>query len=305
MHPMKTKYIKQAFWPLSLIAIILLSFNIPSPVTDDEYREAFSSNNKVFAVNIPDQMNFAGEAVPLDRFYVKEALEYEMTVNTYWQSSTLLLLKRAHRWFPLIEPILKKNGVPDDFKYLAVAESGLKNIVSPVGATGFWQIMKSTAREYGLEVNSSIDERYHVEKATEVACQYLLKAHEKFGNWTLAAASYNTGMNKINKEIDRQQEDSYYNMNFVEETNRYVYRILALKEIIRKPKDFGFHLRDEDFYQAYDTYEVTVDSTIASLAQFANKYGLNYRELKIYNPWLRQSSLPDKSRRVYHIKLPK
>jgi len=302
---MKKKYIKQALWPLSLIAIILLSFNIPSPVTDDEYREAFSSNNKVFAVTIPERMNFAGEAVPLDRFYVKEALEYEMTVNTYWQSSTLLLLKRAHRWFPVIEPILKKNGVPDDFKYLAVAESGLKNIVSPVGATGFWQIMKSTAREYGLEVNSSIDERYHVEKATEVACQYLLKAHEKFGNWTLAAASYNTGMNKINKEIERQQEHSYYNMNFVEETNRYVYRILALKEIIRKPKDFGFHLRDEDFYQAYDTYEVTVDSTIASLAQFADKYGLNYRELKIYNPWLLTSSMPDKSRRTYQIKLPK
>jgi len=299
---MKKKY--RLLWPLSLLVIILIAAQIPKTISDEEYQSALSDHNKVFSILMPKQLNFAGEKVPLDMFYVEEALENEMTVNTYWHSSTLLLIKRANRWFPVIEPILKKNGVPDDFKYLAVAESGLKNVVSPAGATGFWQIMKTTAREYGLEVNSGIDERYHLEKSTEAACQYLLKAYEKYGNWTLAAASYNAGMNKISKETKRQNEQLYYNMNFGQETGRYVYRILALKQILNQPADYGFHLRKKDLYQPFETRVVNIDSTIDDLSAFAKKYGMSYKELKIYNPWMRQAYLPDESRREYQIKIP-
>jgi len=301
---MKKKYLKWSLWPLSALFLILVSSNFPFRVSDEEYHEAFNEFNKVMSVQIPHQLSFAGEEVPLNRFYVYEALERELTVNTYWHSSTILLTKRAHRWFPIIEQILKKNGVPNDFKYLAVAESGLSNVVSPAGATGFWQIMKKTGREYGLEINSSIDERYHIEKSTEVACQYLLKAYEKYGSWTLAAASYNAGMNKISKEIIRQNEDKYYDMNFGQETGRYIYRILALKQVISNPKEFGFHLREKDLYQPYSTKTILIDTTVHNLTAFAELYGMNYKELKVYNPWMRQASLPDESRKVYHVKVP-
>ena len=301
---MKNKYIKWSLWPISLIVLVLISSNSPYFVNDEEYFETITEFNKVTAVEITKMLNFAGEVVPLDRFYVRESLEREMTVNTYWHSSSILLIKRAHRWFPMIEPILKKYGVPNDFKYLAVAESGLTNIVSPAGATGFWQIMKGTAKEYDLEVNSGVDERYHVEKSTKVACQYLLDAYKKYGSWTMAAASYNAGMGRINKEIKRQGERDYYNMNFGQETGRYMYRILALKQVLVNPKKFGFHLRDVDLYQAFETYEINIDTTINDLSAFAHSFGLNYRELKIYNPWLRQAYLPDESRRTYQIKIP-
>jgi hypothetical protein len=292
-------------WFASLVAVFLISAQIPKMVSDEEIQTAVTENNKVFSIIVPDHLNFAGEEVPLNKFYVKEALENELTVNTYWHSSTLLMMKRTNRWFPVIEPILKEYGVPDDFKYLAVAESSLKNVTSPAGAKGFWQIMKSTGREYGLEVNSGIDERFHVEKSTHVACKYLLDAYEKYGSWTMAAASYNAGMNRITKETDRQDQDSYYEMNFGIETGRYIYRILAIKQILSKPKDYGFHLRAQDLYQPYETDEITVDSTIPSLADFAHKYGMAYKELKIYNPWMLQSHLPDESRRVYKIKIAK
>jgi len=301
---MNKRYIKWSLWPLSLVMVFLLSNTNTYFISDAEYDSAVSSHNKVFAISAPKQLEFAGEKVPLNKFYVKEALEYEMTVNTYWHSASIQLLKNSHRWFPVIEPILKKNGIPEDFKYLAAAESALRNIVSPAGAAGFWQIMKTTAREYGLEVNSSIDERYQLEKATKVACEYIRTAYDKYGSWTLAAASYNAGMNKISKEIERQGESNYYNMNFGMETGRYMYRILAIKQLIETPKEFGFHLRSEDFYQAYDTYEISVDTTIESLASFAKAHGLNYKELKVYNPWMLRSSLPDKSRRTYYIKIP-
>ncbi len=297
--------IKWAWLPLVVFGIVLLSLKNPTTIDDEEYFNEFSNHNKVFSVELPTDINFAGEAVPLDRFYVKEALEYELTVNTYWHSSTIMHLKRANRWFPVIEPILKKNGIPDDFKYLAVAESGLRNIVSPAGATGFWQIMKGTAKEYDLEVNSGIDQRYHVEKSTEVACEYLQTAYDKYGSWTLAAASYNAGMNRISKELERQGENNYYDMIFGQETGRYIFRIIALKQVLNHPKDYGFHLRKEDLYIPYTTHEISVDSTISDLSEFAKLYELNYKELKIYNPWMRQAFLPDKSRRKYRIKIPK
>ena len=302
---MHKNYIKWAWLPLVVFGIVLLSLKNPTTIDDEEYFNEFGNHNKVFSVELPTDINFAGEAVPLDRFYVKEALEYELTVNAYWHSSTIMHLKRANRWFPVIEPILKKNGIPDDFKYLAVAESGLRNIVSPAGATGFWQIMKGTAKEYDLEVNTGIDQRYHVEKSTEVACEYLQTAYDKYGSWTLAAASYNAGMNRISKELERQGENNYYDMIFGQETGRYIFRIIALKQVLNHPKDYGFHLRKEDLYIPYTTYEISVDSTISDLSEFAKLYELNYKELKIYNPWMRQAFLPDKSRRKYMIKIPK
>ncbi len=299
---MQRKYI--VLWSLSIVFVALVSSQLPKIVSDEEYKTALGDYNKVFSVVLPTEISFAGENVPMGQFYVQEALDNELTVNTYWHSSTIFLIKKANRWFPVIEPILKKNGIPDDFKYLAVAESGLKNVVSPAGASGFWQIMKTTGQEYGLEINSEVDERYHVEKATEAACKYLNNAYKKHGSWTLAAASYNAGMGKISKETEKQKEDNYYDMNFGEETGRYVYRILALKEILSKPTQYGFHLRKEDLYQPFKTYEVEVDSTIPNLTAFAARFGLNYKELKIYNPWLRDAHLPDVSRKIYKIKVP-
>lgn len=288
-----------------LSLVIFYSFRNFTPENGDEqYEEAFKENTKVFAVLIPEDITFAGESIPQDRFYVKEALEREITVNTYFHSSSIFLIKKANRWFPVIEPILKKYNIPDDFKYLAVAESGLDNVVSPAGATGFWQLMKHTAREYGLEVNADIDQRYDVELATEAACKYLTKAYEKFGSWTLVAASYNAGMNKITEELDRQQEKNYYDMIFGEETGRYVFRIIALKALLENPSNYGFYLRSEDLYSPFQLKSITVDTAISNIPAFAKKYNLNYKEFKVYNPWIRQAYLANKSRRTYRIHLP-
>lgn len=253
-------------------------------------------------VLISDDIQFAGEAVPVDIFYVREALEQELIVNTYWHSSTIQLLKRQARWFPFIDSMLRANNIPVDFKYLCVAESGLKNVVSPAGAAGFWQIMKDTGKSYGLEVNSDIDERYNLEKATKVACAYLQEAYDEFGSWTLAAASYNAGMNKIRKEIKRQSENDYYRMNFGTETARYLFRILALKQILSKPKAYGFFVKD--VYEPLRYQSIKIDTTVHHLGNFSKELGISYRTLKYYNPWLRTSKLPDKSRKVYKINIP-
>ncbi len=301
---MKTFKIQIITVVLFLGILASLGLNTKNKISKEEYKKAFVENTKTFAVMIPDKLSFAGEEIPLDRFYVREALEKEFTVNTYFHSSSIFLIKRANRWFPVIEPILKKNNIPDDFKYLAVAESGLENVVSPAGATGFWQILKHTGREYGLEVNGDIDQRYHVELATEAACNYLKKAYEKYGNWTLVAASFNAGMGKISDELDRQQEGDYFDMIFGEETGRYVYRILALKELLENPQNYGFYMRSEDLYQPYQLRKITIDTTINDIPAFAKSYGLNYKEFKIYNPWIRQAYLANKSGRTYTISVP-
>jgi len=291
---------------VSLIIGILISFSFNNTyeISPDEYADGFEENIKVFAVEIPRNIKFADEKVPLNRFYVKEALERELTVNTYFHSSSIFLIKRAHRWFSIIEPILKENNIPDDFKYLAVAESGLDNVVSPSGATGFWQILKHTGREYGLEVNDDIDQRYDLELATEAACKYLNKAYEKYGDWTLVAASYNAGMNKITKELERQQEDNYYDMIFGEETGRYVYRILAIKALLEKPEDYGFYLQKKGLYKPFKLEKITIDTAINDIPAFAKSFDLSYKEFKIYNPWIRQAYLANKSGRTYTILVP-
>ena len=273
--------------------------------SDDElYQQQFNMKYGIFAILQPQGLNFAGEEVPIQSPEIWERLDKELLKNIYWQSSTMLFFKKANKYFPIIEPILKKNNIPNDFKYLAIIESGLDNVVSPAGATGFWQIMKGTALEYGLEVNSGIDERYNLEKSTELACSYLNDAYEKFGNWTIAAASYNMGKSGVRTRMLKQGTNNYYNLHLNSETARYVFRILAVKEIMENPKKYGFIFRDKDLYVMPEYKTLEVDSTIANLSDFAKIQGVNYKLLKQFNPWLRTSSLPDKSRKKYVLKIP-
>ncbi len=268
------------------------------------YQRYFNSNYKVFSLNTPTEISFAEERVPLEVLDVRERLDRELLVNTYWQSQSLLFHKRANRWFPIIEPILERNGVPDDFKYLAVIESGLTNAVSPAGATGYWQLLKETGIQFGLEVNGEVDERYHVEKSTEAACRYLKAAYNQYGSWSMSAASYNMGINGLQKQSNRQKSTYYYDLLLSDETSRYIFRILAAKEILSKPGVYGFHFRPKDLYPVYKTYEVVVEDEIKDLAQFAIDHGTNYKVLKILNPWLRDSFLPNPNKKKYAIKLP-
>lgn len=265
------------------------------------------SNNdyNVYALSVPDDLNFAGEAMPLRDPDILERMDRELLVNTYWQSNGLLMFKRAKKYFPIIEPILKKNGIPDDFKYLAVIESGLTNAVSPAGARGVWQIMPATARENGLEVNKNVDERYHLEMATEVACKYLLKSKEILGSWTLAAAAYNAGNAGVSRRLKDQDVNGYYDLLLGEETGRYVFRIVALKTILSDPLTYGFNFTDNDLYQTIPTVGVEVDTVVTDFTKFANRFGINYKILKIHNPWLRESKLNNASRKKYRIEIPK
>ena len=250
------------------------------------------------------KMNFSGEEVPTFMADVQERLDKEMITNMNYHTNTTLVIKRANKVFPIIEPILAKYGVPDDFKYLAVIESSLVNAVSPAGARGVWQFMPATAKEKGMEVSDEVDERYHLEKSTEAACKYLLVAKEKFGSWTLAAASYNGGMAGISNKMKEQQVDNYYDLLLTEETSRYVFRILALKEIMKNSEKYGFSIPKEALYYNIPTRKLVIDSSITDLAQFAKSQGVNYKILKIHNPWLRDKKLTNTSGKKYEIEIP-
>lgn len=256
------------------------------------------------ALKIPAGLTFAGEKIPVDRHDIRERMDRELLVNTYWQSNGLLMMKRANKYFPVIEPLLKKYGIPDDFKYLAVAESGLQNNSSPAGASGFWHFLRGSGKEYGLEVNKNVDERYNLELATKVAAEYLKKSKARFGSWTLAAAAYNAGNARISRRLKTQQVDDYYDLLLNSETSRYVFRIVALKEIMSNPKKYGFEFDQEDLYTLPETRSVKVDTAIANIASFAKHFNTNYKELKLHNPWLRENKLNNKSRKLYHIKIP-
>lgn len=268
------------------------------------HQRQFNENYNVYSLNLPNQISFAEEEIPLQLIDVSEKLDRELLVNTYWQSNGLLLIKRAHRWFPLIEPILKKNGIPNDFKYLALIESGLTQIVSPAGATGFWQIMKATGKENGLIINHEMDERYNVEKSTEIACKYLNEAYARFGSWTLAAASYNMGMAGLGKQLERQKVNNYYDLLLNDETGRYLYRIIALKHIMSQPEKFGFNFRNTDLYPTIPTTDIILDSSVSNFAWYAKELNINYKVLKYFNPWLRQSYLTNSQGDTYLIKIP-
>jgi len=260
----------------------------------------------VRSVEITQTFNFAGERVPHELPDVKERMERELLVNSYRHSSTIQYLKLMPRYFPLIENILRQEGVPDDFKYLAVAESGLRMAVSPAGAKGLWQFLKGTAQEQGLRVTSEVDERYHVEKSTRAACRYLKQLHRQFGSWTLAAAAYNMGQTALARDLKYQKEDSYYNLNLSRETMRYIFRIVALKEMHLNAQKYGYYLESSDFYTPMDqVHVISVDKTVENLGDFAHKYGSTYRELKTYNPWLLSHKLSNASGKEYFIQLPK
>jgi membrane-bound lytic murein transglycosylase D len=269
-----------------------------------DYQSLINENYKIYSMPMPENANFAGEKVPLENIIVKESFDKELLSNTYWQSNTFYFIKRANRWFPTIEKILKEQGVPDDFKYLAVIESGLLNVTSPSGAKGYWQFMPATAKGYNLEINNDVDERKNLEKSTLAACQYLKEAYKKFGNWTLAAASYNMGKTGLLTRLQNQKADNYYDLALNEETARYVYRILAVKYILNDPINYGFNLRKEDLYPPYQTVQVLVDTTVTSWVNFAISQGTNYKTLKELNPWLVSDGLENESGNSYTILLP-
>jgi membrane-bound lytic murein transglycosylase D len=297
---------KKTTRPLLLMLIFILSiifFNAVN-LSDKTLEKNTSSTYNIKALKIPNGLSFAGEKVPTELDDIKERMDRELLVNTYWQSNGLLLIKRAHKYFPLIEPLLKKYGIPDDFKYLAVAESGLENNSSPAGAAGFWHFLKSSAKEYGLEVNQNVDERYNLEKSTKVAAEYLKKSKKRFGTWTLAAAAYNAGNARIARNLKKQQVTNYYDLLLNSETSRYVFRIVALKEVLSNPRKYGFEFDEDDLYNLPDIKTVKVDTVITNIASFAKKFKTNYKELKLNNAWLRENKLNNKSRKLYKIKIP-
>lgn len=273
----------------------------PLPVEEDKTPHRY----KIFTPFIPDTLDFAGEIVPLNYLDVRERMEREFIAHTYWHSYTLFALKRANRWFPIIEPILKKNGIPDDFKFVALIESGLMNVTSPAGAVGYWQFMPAAANEFGLEVNDEVDERRHVVKSTEAACAYLKKSYSYFKNWTLAAASYNMGVGGVQNNTSKQKTKNYYNLFLNEETSRYIGRIISMKEIYKNPKTYGFVLNDDDLYKPFDTYTIKVDTAITDLVEFAFNNNVNYLTLRYFNPWLRGYELKNKNKKEYEITFPK
>lgn len=302
---------------LSILVVIGLTFfliNLTKKPTSQEENitrtkqdsiiKNVSTSYEVKALKVPSYMALGDERVPLEKADIKERMDRELLVNTYWQSNGLLLIKRAHKFFPIIEPILAEHGVPDDFKYLALAESGLQNVRSHAGAAGFWQFLKSTAKEYGLEVNKNVDERYNVEMATKMAAKYLKRAKTQFGTWTLAAAAYNAGGGRINTRLKEQKVTSYYDLLLNAETSRYVFRILALKEVISNPKKYGFIFDQEDLYNPTPTYDIEMTKPIANIADFAKEHNVTYKEIKLVNPWLRENKLINVSGKKYIIKIP-
>lgn len=299
--------IKKYSFPVSIFLFLFSIFFLSSSYlnnSDNIHQQGFNSKYNVYSVLKPNDLKFADELVPNTSLDVWERLDKELLKNIYWQSNTLLYFKRANKYFPIIEEILAKNNIPDDFKYLALIESGFEYTVSPSGAAGFWQIMRGTAREYGLEVNYAIDERYNLRKSTEAACSYLRKAYDEFGSWTMAAASYNMGINGVRRKIEKQETNNYFNLHLNDETSRYVFRIIVIKEIMENPRKYGFVFRDNDLYTHPQVKQIRVDSTIDNLYSFAKDHNINYKILKKYNPWLRISKLPDESRRVYYINIP-
>ncbi|MGY6523488.1 MAG: lytic transglycosylase domain-containing protein [Mongoliitalea sp.] len=297
-----------------LVGVVLFQFKLLQEAVDrsqvtvntsdgQEIRIEIPQNRvKVFA--LPEKVSFAGEELPLKDPEVRERFEREIYVNAYWESNAILLMKRANKFLPTIEKILKEQGVPEDFKYLAMAESGLLNVVSPAGARGFWQFMDATAKEYNLEVSKDVDERYHLEKATVAACRYLKKAYASFGNWTSVAASYNMGISGLSKRKNEQRHNNYYDLWLNEETSRYIFRIVAFKELFENPERYGFELPKEELYELPTLRALQVQNSIPNLADWAMKHGSSFKDLKIHNPWLRSTQLNVSKGKTYTILLP-
>jgi membrane-bound lytic murein transglycosylase D len=293
----KPQYFLAGFSAIGLISILIASMC-------DLKQEADTSKYMECTPVIPSKVEFCGEPVPVNYFDVRESLEKELIINKFWHSQTILLLKKAPRFFIEIEPILKANNVPDDFKYLMVAESGFQDIVSPAGAAGQWHFLDATAKEYGLEINDEVDERYNLTKSTEAACKYFKESYSIYKNWTLVAASYNGGRRGVDRQIEKQGETNYYDLLFADETGRYLYRILALKLIFQNPESYGFHLTKDELYPIIEYDEVKIDSSIDDMGSFAKSHNTNYKMLKMLNPWLRDKKLTNPQKKTYIIKVP-
>lgn len=294
------------FLTLALTFLLFVSYQQhgkESPV-DGSGKVASNLPQVIRSIDISKAYTFAGEEVPIHNFDARERLDRELSVNSYWHSSTMLNIKQANRYFPVIEPILKRYDIPGDFKFVAVVESNLRNVTSPAGAKGFWQFVKRTGEHYGLEINGDVDERYHLEKSTEAACRYLKEYYGDFGSWTLAAAAYNMGGPSLKRALEEQKAESYYELNLSDETSRYVFRILAIKELLSSPEDYGFYVEQGHLYAPLAYRTVTVDTSVSSWGDFARQHGTTYRLLKVHNPWLISSSLSNKSGKEYEIKLP-
>jgi len=298
---------------ISIAALILASLAIAGEAfifatrkqsSEEVHTQAIRTDYRVYAPSIPDTLYFCGERVPLNQFYVRESLDRELVSNMYYQSSTLFYIKRAARFFPTIERILKEQGVPEDMKYLCVIESGLQCVTSPAGAGGYWQFMKTTGQKYGLEISDEVDMRNHLEASTRAACRYLKDLKSRFGGWTEAAAAYNCGENGLGRRLDSQRQQSYYELLLNQETQRYVYRILAVKLIMQRPQDYGFYVRRCDTYPEVPTTDVTLTGQNVDLVQFATDKGTTYKVLRTLNPWLTSSTLKNKAGKSYTVKIP-
>lgn len=298
---------------LAIIAIVLASlalvgeafiFATRKEESEELHTRAIRAGYHVYAPSIPDTLSFCGERVPLELYYVREGLDRELVSNMYYQSSTLFNIKRATRHFPTIERILREEGVPEEMKYLCVIESGLQCVTSPAGAGGYWQFMKTTGQKYGLEISDEIDMRNHLERSTHAACRYLKDLKARFGNWTSAAAAYNCGENGLGRRLDGQRQTSYYELLLNQETQRYVYRILALKLIMQHPQDYGYHVRRCDTYPELAYEEVPLTGQNVDLVQFAADHGTTYKVLRTMNPWLTSATLKNKAARSYTVRIP-
>lgn len=294
---------------LILMAILLCASSMSMAM--DKSKEmtkvtpVYGNPTETHAMKVPKKVQFCNQTIDLRRMDIRERFDRELMAMNYMHSATLQMIKRANRYFPVIEPILKANNVPDDMKYLCCIESGMNpKSVSSVGAAGLWQFMSSTAQEYGLQVNSDVDERYHIEKSTVAACQYLKDAYEIYKDWNLVAASYNAGKRRITQELEKQKVDNYFDLYLNEETSRYVYRILACKWVLEHLKDYGFHLEAEDLYQPIAYKKVIVNTAVPDWAAFAVEQGTTYKQLKEANLWIKGNVMLNKAGRLYEVKIP-
>jgi len=300
---MNNKYFKFAGLSIVLFALLVVVSSYKGGILTESSEDVVNANRHV---DKSGKYDLAGEAVPMDNFDAVERLDREIVGNTYLHGSTILNLKLAARYFPYFEKTLAENNVPDDMKYLAVIESNLRNVISPAGAKGLWQFMEATGKAYDLEINKEVDERYHVEKSTLAFCRHIKDLKNALGSWTLASAAYNAGQGRISTEQKNQRANNFYELSLVDETSRYPFRIIALKEIMKDPKKYGFSLEDTNLYSPIDNYSIVeVNGKVENWGDFAIKYGTNYRMLKVYNPWIISYTLTNPTNKTYQVKIPK
>lgn len=287
--------------------LVIMGSYMHKPAKEEEIAAEIPTrlnNNRISGYQLPKNLDFAGEKVPLHRPEIRERLEREVLVNAFWHSNSVITIKRANKWLPIIDSILRANEVPVDFKYLAVAESGLDNVISPANAVGFWQFLSGTARDFGLVVNDEIDQRYDPVLATVAATKYLKKAYERFGNWTTVAASYNLGMNATQKILTKQKPESYYDMLLSEEPARYVFRILAIKNLLENQEVFGFEIPIEQLYRQPKTKSIVLDQSVPDLHDYAKHNGISYSQLRMLNPWIRSYQIKIPAGKSFVVKIP-